>query len=83
MAAPPVPRNHPDWRPDTDGGSSQSAFTNTSGAFFGVLATMNPALPLSNWTTLGDATEVSPGQFQLTDPPATNAPQIAYRVCSP
>jgi hypothetical protein len=40
-------------------------------------------MPLSNWTTLGAATEVSPGQFQFTDPQATNTPQRFYRVRSP
>ena len=32
---------------------------------------------------LGGATEVSPGQFQVTDPQATNAPRRFYRVRSP
>jgi alpha-tubulin suppressor-like RCC1 family protein len=64
-------------------GACRFAFTNTPGAFFGVLASTNPALPLANWTPLGDATEVSPGQFQFTDPKATNSPQRFYRVCSP
>jgi alpha-tubulin suppressor-like RCC1 family protein len=64
-------------------GSFQFAYTNTPGAFFGVLASTNPALPLSNWVTLGDATEVSPGLFQFTDPQATNTPQRFYRVRSP
>ena len=64
-------------------GSFQFAFSNSPGAFFSVLATTNPALPLSNWTTLGDMKEVSPGQFQFTDPQPTNAPQLFYRVRSP
>ena len=64
-------------------GSFQFAFTNTPGAFFGVLASTNPALPMNNWATLGDATEVSPGLFQFTDPQATNSPQRFYRVRSP
>ena len=66
-----------------DNGSFQLAFTNTPGAFLGVLATTNLTLPLSNWTMLGAATEVSPGQFQFTDPQATNTPQRFYRVRSP
>ena len=64
-------------------GSFRFAFTNTPGASFGVLAATNPALPLSNWTSLGGLTEVSPGQFQFTDPQATNNPQRFYRVRSP
>jgi alpha-tubulin suppressor-like RCC1 family protein len=59
------------------------AFTNTPGAFFGVLAATNMALPLSAWTSLTGLTEVSPGQFQFTDSQATNSPQRYYRVRSP
>src|SRR5208282_6390874 len=36
-----------------DDGSFQFAFTNTVGALFGVLATTNLSLPLTNWTALG------------------------------
>ncbi len=61
----------------------QFCFTNTVGAVFGVLASTNPALPLSNWTALGGITEVSPGQFQFTDLQATNSPQRFYRVRVP
>jgi hypothetical protein len=64
-------------------GSIQFSFTNTPGAFFGVLATTNPALPPSNWAPLDGLTEVTPGQFQFTDPEATNNPQRFYRVRSP
>jgi alpha-tubulin suppressor-like RCC1 family protein len=58
-------------------------FTNTPGAFFGVVAATNPALPLSNWTSLTGLTEPSPGQFRFTDSQATNTPQRFYRVRSP
>jgi alpha-tubulin suppressor-like RCC1 family protein len=58
-------------------------FTNTPGAVFTVLATTNAALPLTSWTVLGGATELSPGQFQFTDPQATNSPRRFYRVRSP
>jgi hypothetical protein len=64
-------------------GSFQFAFTNRVGALFGVLATTNPALPFTNWTVLGGVTEVSPGQFQFTDPQAPNGAQRFYRVRSP
>jgi hypothetical protein len=60
----------------------QFSFTNTVGAIFAVLATTNPALPSINWTVLGGVTEVSPGQFQFTDPQATNSPQRLYRFRS-
>jgi hypothetical protein len=41
------------------------------------------ALAFSNWTTLGTASEVSPGHFQFTDPQATNGPQRPFLDRSP
>jgi hypothetical protein len=64
-------------------GSFQFAFTNSVGALFGVLTTTNLALPLSNWTALGGMIEISPGQFQFTDPQATNSGQRFYRAYAP
>ena len=64
-------------------GSFQFLFTGTHGAAFTALAATNLALPLSNWTVLGAPTEVSAGQFQFTDPQATNNGQRFYRVRSP
>jgi hypothetical protein len=64
-------------------GALQFAFTNTAGALFGVLAATNPTLPLTNWTALGGVTEVSPGQFQFTDPQTANTPRRFYRVRAP
>ena len=61
-------------------GAFQFSFTNSQGVSFGVLASTNASLPLSNWTTLGDTTEVSPGQYQFTDAQATNSPRRCYRV---
>jgi hypothetical protein len=63
-------------------GAFQFAFTNSSGALFGVLVGTNPTQPSSNWTTLGIATEVSVGQFQFTDLQATNIPRRFYRIRS-
>ncbi len=54
------------------GGVFQFSFTNTPGAGSTVFTTTNLGLSLANWTTLGSATEVSSGQFQFTDPQATN-----------
>ncbi|HOX57253.1 MAG TPA: hypothetical protein P5205_11460 [Candidatus Paceibacterota bacterium] len=64
-------------------GSFQFAFTNAAGAAFTVFTTTNVALPLSNWTALGPPTEPSPGQYQFTDPNATNQPRRFYHVRSP
>jgi hypothetical protein len=56
----------------------QFSFTNNVGAMFGVWATTNPPSALTNWTALGGVVEVAPGQFQFTDPQATNSPQRFY-----
>jgi hypothetical protein len=64
-------------------GGCQFCFTNTVGALFGVLAATDPSLPLSNWTSLGGVTEVAPGQFQFTDPQATNTARRFYRLRAP
>ena len=61
----------------------QLLFSNTSGATFSVLSATNLSLPSSNWTVLGQALELAPGQFQFTDPQTTNTPQRFYRVSSP
>jgi hypothetical protein len=67
------------------GGGLQFSFTNTPGATFTVWASTNLSLPFSAWTGLGPAVETPPGsgQFQFTDPGATNSPQGFYRVSSP
>ena len=65
------------------GGAVQLAFTNTPGATFTVLATTNVSLPVSNWSALGAPTEQALGEFQYTDPQATNNPQRFYRLRSP
>jgi hypothetical protein len=64
-------------------GGFQFAFTNSPGAPFTVLASTDLTLPMSNWTVLGSVTEVSPGQFQCTDPQPTNRPRRFYRISSP
>ncbi|MBC8096167.1 MAG: hypothetical protein H7Y43_10170 [Akkermansiaceae bacterium] len=66
--------------PIATNGQFQFAFTNIASQPFTVLATTNLALPISNWTVLGLATEGPPGQFQFTDPQATNNPKRFYRV---
>jgi alpha-tubulin suppressor-like RCC1 family protein len=65
------------------GGAFQFTFTNNPGARFTVLMTTDLALPLANWTPIGSALEVFPGQFQFSDPQATNDAARFYRVRSP
>jgi len=65
------------------GGGFQFSFTNTPGAGSTIFSTTNLSLSLSNWITLGSATEILPGQFQFKDPQATNGPRHFYRVRSP
>jgi hypothetical protein len=67
----------------SSGGAFQLTFTNLSGLGFTVLGSTNPGLPLSNWTVLGSPIESPPGQYQFTDPQATNNPQGFYRVRTP
>ena len=64
-------------------GACQFTFTNLPSLGFTAVATTNPALPLSNWTTLCIATELYPGQYQFTDSQATNSLRRFYRVRSP
>ncbi len=64
-------------------GSVQFSFTNINGGSFSALTATNLALPLTNWTSLGNVTEVSPGQFQFSDPQPAREPQRFYRVSSP
>jgi hypothetical protein len=65
------------------GGTFQCSFTNVPGALFNVFATTNLAEVFTNWTWLGEAAEISSGQFQFTDTPATNGPERFYCVVSP
>ena len=64
-------------------GAFSFAFTNSVGALFGVLATTNLSLAQTNWTAVGGATEIAPGQFQFSDPQTTNNPQRFYQIYSP
>jgi hypothetical protein len=63
-------------------GSFQFAFTNAPTLGFWVFTTTNISLALSNWTLLGPADEVSPGNFQFSDLQATNSKMRFYRVQS-
>ena len=65
------------------GGAFQFSFTNLSSLSFTALGTTNLALPLTNWTVLGAPLEAPPGQYQFTDPQATNSATRYYRVRSP
>jgi sugar lactone lactonase YvrE len=64
-------------------GVLQFNFTNMPGALFTVLSTTNLSLPLSNWTEVGTASNVSSDLFQFTSQPATNGQQRFFIVRSP
>jgi len=64
-------------------GAFQLNFSNTPGGTNTILATTNPAVQMASWTVLGIAAEISSGQFQFTDPQATNNVRRFYRVRSP
>jgi hypothetical protein len=61
-------------------GVVQFSFTNKVGAIFGALASTNIALSVNNWSALGRVPEISPGQFQFSDPQATNYSTRFYRA---
>jgi hypothetical protein len=61
----------------------QCTFSSVTNADFTVLATTNLALPFADWTMLAPAIQCSPGQYQFTDPGATNYPQRFYQAVSP
>jgi parallel beta-helix repeat protein len=79
---PPALKN-PFWSSIGGSNTFRFTFTNVSSADFTALTTTNLALPLTNWTVLGNIPEISPGQFQFTDPGATNSRQRFYKVVSP
>lgn len=66
-------------------GAFQFSFTNLTGASFTVFASTNVALPFNAWSNLGPALETpaSSGNYQFTDPQATNNVVRFYRVRSP
>ena len=52
------------------------------GATFSVLASASMELPLSNWTVIGEMTEVEPGRYQFTDTRPATSPQCFYCIRS-
>jgi hypothetical protein len=64
-------------------GVLQFSFTNNPSAAFTVLSATNLSLPLSNWTIVGAATNISSNVFQFTSQPTSNDPQRFYQVLSP
>jgi hypothetical protein len=53
-------------------------FTNISGAPFTVLSSTDLLAPVSEWTVLGRASEVLPGQFQYSDAQALNRDAVRF-----
>jgi DNA-binding beta-propeller fold protein YncE len=64
-------------------GAFQFGFSNLPGASFTVWTATNLILPLTNWTMLGAPDNLGSGQYQFTDPSATNDVQRFYRITSP
>lgn len=64
-------------------GVFQIGFTNANlSASFSVLFSTNVALPRTNWTVIGTASNISPGVLQFTDTHATNKTRF-YMIRSP
>jgi hypothetical protein len=64
-------------------GAFQLSFTNVPGALFNVFGTTNLTDPFTNWIWLGEAAEISPGQFQFADTQETTNAERFYSVTSP
>jgi outer membrane protein assembly factor BamB len=79
IPVPPIVLTNPVVLPD---GTFQFGFTNIPGLSFTVRGTTNLALPFTNWALLGNAIEISPGQFQFTSASA-GYPLQFYRVTTP
>ena len=58
------------------------SFSNLPGATFAVLATTNLSLPLQSWQLIGGVVEISPGQFEFTEPQSVNGENRFYRLIS-
>lgn len=68
----------------TGDGTFVLGFTNVSGAPFTVLSSTDVLAPVSDWTVLGQASEMLPGQFQYSDAQALNRDAVRfYRLRSP
>ena len=79
VPVPPIVLTNPAVLPD---GTFQFGFTNIPGLSFTVRGTTNLALPFTNWALLGNATEISPGEFQFTSSSFGSSQQF-YRVTTP
>ena len=64
-------------------GAFQFGFTNLPGLSFTVLSTTNLSVLFRDWMPLGGVTELAGGQYQFTDPQATNGAGRFYRVQQP
>jgi hypothetical protein len=64
-------------------GAFQFSFSNAANLPFSVLASTNIALPQTNWTVVGTATNAGGGLYIFTDPGATNQPRQFYRLRYP
>jgi hypothetical protein len=49
------------------GGEIQFTFRNVPGLSFTALSSASATLPVNSWSSIGSATEVSPGHYQFTD----------------
>ena len=61
----------------------QFTFSSPGGGSFTAWGASNLALPFNQWSNLGPATVVAPGQYQFIDPRATNSARRFYRVTQP
>jgi len=65
------------------GGTFQVKFSHTPYVTSTAWMSTDLTLPFANWTSLGATTEVTPGQYQFTDPQAGNDARRFYFISSP
>ena len=83
-AAAQLPRlQNAGWTNDASAPVFQFGFSSQPHLDFTVLASTDAATPLTNWTILGHASEISPGIYQFSDLGATNAISGFYTIVSP
>ena len=61
-------------------GTVQFTFTNAPGLCLSVRSATNCSVPYTNWTWLGNVSEIASGAYQFIDATATNLTERFYRV---
>jgi hypothetical protein len=82
VPSPVTPINLQELTTSSDG-TFHFSFSNVSGAKFSVFGTTDVSVPFANWTKLGSVPEITPGQYQFSEPGVNTNVSRFYRVSSP